>query len=373
MAPKILIPKPNQTNTPKGMEGVRPGSPAAIKAGYKPPKPLKGPGGPPMTVSFNADGTTTSKPKTTTTTANLTPPPATPAPRASYDYSAGFAADPRYAPGIANIAANQVGIGNQYGLVINRDTNPSSPTYGMAMWLAPGQEPGTGTITAKIDPVTGLSVYSDATGKVFDVKDITIDIRELKPGEPGYLKGSIGNTTAQSQNQQYNIGNQSAQGGARRSGMRSSVAAMEVGALQGALSNLGLGSATAFRGTTDDYLKLLNAIFPDQADKAAALASAGTTPPAPVVETPSVVIPDAAPNNTDPITQTGLVSGQALSGGPEGQFMGTVRGVLAIREISPKARIEQLRFIGRNYALTPQQRRYLDNEIEKFRKLSKVD
>ena len=208
-----------------------------------------------------------------------TPPttPTTPAPAPSYDYSAGFAADPRYAPGIANIAANQVGIGNQYGLVINRDMNPSSPTYGMAMWLAPGQEPGTGTITAKIDPVTGLSVYSDATGKVFDVKDITIDIRELKPGEPGYLKGSIGNTTAQSQNQQYNIGNQAAQGGARRSGMRSSVAAMEVGALQGALSNLGLGFGAAFRGTTDQYANLLNAIFPDQAEKAAALASAPGT------------------------------------------------------------------------------------------------
>ena len=151
------------------------------------------------------------------------------------------------------------------------------------------------------------------------------------------------------------------------------MAAMEVGALQGALSKLGMGAAGAFRGTTDQYANLLNAIFPDQADKAAALASAGTTPPAPVVETPSVVIPDAAPNNTDPITQTGLVSGQALSGGPEGQFMGQVRGVLGIREISPKARIEQLRSIGRNYALTPQQRRYLDNEIEKFRKLSKVD
>jgi len=138
------------------------------------------------------------------------------------------------------------------------------------------------------------------------------------------------------------------------------------------LSNLGLGSATAFRGTTDQYLNLLNAIFPDQADKAAALASAGATPPPPVVDAPAV-IPPPAPNNTNPITPTGLVPGQALSGGPQGQFMGTVKDVLAIREISPKARIQQLESIGRNYALTPQQRRYLDNEIKKFRKLSKVD
>jgi hypothetical protein len=317
-----------------------------------------------------------SKPMTSTDAAGstiATPPAVTAAaPTVPYNYSAGFASDPRYATGLASIASNQVGIGTEYGLVINRDTNASSPTYGMAMFRVPGQEAGTGNITAKIDPVTGASVYSDATGKVYPVVDLELDVRPLKQGEAGYLGGALGNTAAQSQNQQYNIGNQAAQGGAGRSGMRSSMAAMEVGALQGALSKLGMGAAGAFRGTTDQYANLLNAIFPDQADKAAALASAGTTPPAPVVA-PDAAIPAAAPANTDPITQTGQVVGQALSAGPQGQFMGQVRGVLGIREISPKARIEQLRSIGRNYALTPQQRRYLDNEIEKFRKLSKVD
>jgi hypothetical protein len=39
VAPAIKIPKPGKTGTPKGMEGVRPGSAQAIKAGYKPPKP----------------------------------------------------------------------------------------------------------------------------------------------------------------------------------------------------------------------------------------------------------------------------------------------------------------------------------------------
>jgi hypothetical protein len=43
VAPAIKIPKPGKTGTPKGMEGVRPGSAQAIKAGYKPPKPPKPP------------------------------------------------------------------------------------------------------------------------------------------------------------------------------------------------------------------------------------------------------------------------------------------------------------------------------------------
>jgi hypothetical protein len=67
VAPAIKIPKPGKTGTPKGMEGVRPGSAQAIKAGYKPPKPPKPPARPggarvPFAVSFNPDGTTTLKP-----------------------------------------------------------------------------------------------------------------------------------------------------------------------------------------------------------------------------------------------------------------------------------------------------------------------
>ena len=351
MAPKIRVPNPNKTGTPAGMEGVRPGSPAAIKAGYKPPKPIK----PPKTPSAStASGETIA-----------TPPAVTPsAPTVPYNYSAGFAADPRYATGIANIAASQVGIGNEYGLVVNRDTNASSPTYGMAMFRVPGQEAGTGTITAKIDPVTGLSVYSDATGKVYPVVDLELDVRELKPGEPGYLKGAIGGTTAQGQNQQYNIANQSAQGGARRSGMRSSMAAMEVGALQGALSKLGLGSATAFRGTTDQYLNLLNAIFPDQADKAAALASAGTTPPAPVVETPAAVAPvaDTASSGSGFVKTVTPDASGALKGGA---FTDLIGNITLPRNTSDKAIREALNNVltSTKYKLTAQQKAYIKSLI----------
>jgi len=223
----------------------------------------------------------------------ISTPPTPPAPTASYDYSAGFSADPRYATGLANIAANQVGIGNEYGYVINRDTDSNSPTYGSTKWLAPGQEPGQGTITPKIDPTTGKSVYSDATGKVYNVNDLTLDIRELKPGEPGYLKGALGNAAATSANNQQTVGENAALAGVQRSGMRGSGVAMEAGALQGALSKLGLGAASAFRGTTNQYADLLNAIFPDQADKAAALASAGTTPAATATPEVTPIAPSA--------------------------------------------------------------------------------
>jgi hypothetical protein len=288
-----------------------------------------------------------------------TPPPATPT--APYDYSKGFSADPRYATGIANIAADQVGIGNEYGYVVNRDTDPKSPTYGATKWLAPGQEPGQGTITPKIDPTTGNSVYSDATGKVYDVSEITLDVRELKPGEPGYLKGSIGNAAATSANNQQTVGQNAALAGVQRSGMRASGAAMEAGALQGALSKLGLGAATAFRGTTNKYAELLNAIKADQVDKAADFANVGTpTPPAPVV-TPAPAAP-----NTNPNTQTGLAVGQKLSGGPKGQFMGQVGAILAIRDMSPKDRIQQLRAFAREYDLTPEQKKYVALQIKKL-------
>jgi len=269
-----------RTEGPKGAGWYKkPARTETTPPGPTPPIVINPPGAPP----FETGGTTpsgTTPPVVTppvVTPPVVTPPAATGSSTPSYDYSAGYAADPRYATGLANIAANQVGIGNEYGLVINRDTNPSSPTYGMAMFRVPGQKPGTGNITAKIDPVTGKSVYSDATGKVYPVTDLELDVRELKPGEPGYLKGSIGNAAAQSKNQQYNLANSAAQSGAKRSGMRGAVSTMEVSALQGALTKLGLGFGAAFRGTTDQYANLLNAIFPDQADKAAALASAPGT------------------------------------------------------------------------------------------------
>ena len=345
----ITIPKaPVAGSQVRGERGVtfvyRPGGPKG--AGYyKKPKAAKAA----ATTGTNASGATIATP----------PPP--PAATPGYDYSKGFSADPRYAPGMASIAANQAGIGTEYGLVINRDTDTASPTYGMAKFRAPGEAAGSGTILAKIDPITGKSVYSDASGKVYSVADLTLDVRELKPGEAGYLSGALGNAAATSANNQQTVGQNAALAGVQRSGMRASSSLMETNALQGALSKLGLGAAGAFRGTTDQYANLLNAIYPDQADKATALASVGTpTPPAPVV-TPALAAP-----NTNPTTQTGLVAGQKLSGGPKGQFMGQVGAILVIRDMSPKDRIQQLRAFAREYALTPEQKKYVALQIKKL-------
>ena len=362
MAPKIVIPKANNKSTPKGMEGVRPGSPKAIKAGYKPPKPLKGPGGPPMTVSFNADGTTTSKPKTTTTTTNLTPPPPTPTPRAPFNYANAFYAYPGYGESMKGIEAQQGGIEAKYGFTIRRDTDTNSPTRGGAYYKPKGADAGTGTILATISPVDGSYVYKDSAGKVYTAADLEIDVVTLKPGDPNYIQGAFGATAATSDLNMRNLGDAAAQSGVRRSGIRSSMVTQEDAARAAREYDLTAQAGADLGATTAKYAELYRTIF----DAIKGQAADYNAVPPPVVETPAAVIPPPAPNNTNPTTQTGLVSGQALSGGPEGQFMGTVRGVLAIREISPKARIEQLRSIGRNYALTPQQRRYLDNEIKKL-------
>jgi hypothetical protein len=297
-----------------------------------------------------------------------TPPPPTPAPRAPFNYANAYYAYPGYGESLMGINAQQGGIESKYGFTIRRDTNTTSPTRGGAYYKPKGAAEGTGTILATISPVDGTYVYKDAEGKTYTAADLEIDVVTLKPGDPNYIQGAFGATAATSDLNLRKLGDAAAQSGVGSSGIRGSMASQEGAARAAREFDLTAQAGADLGATTAKYAELYRTIFDAIKGQAADYNSA----PAPVPETPAA-IPAAAPNNTDPITQTGLVSGQALSGGPEGQFMGQVRGVLAIREISPKARIEQLRFIGRNYALTPQQRRYLDNEIEKFRKLSKVD
>lgn len=298
-----------------------------------------------------------------------TPPP-TPTPRAPFNYADAFYAYPGYGESMMGINAQQGGIEAKYGFTIRRDTSPTSPTRGGAYYKPKGAAEGTGTILATISPVDGSYVYKDAEGKVYDPLTLDIDVVTLKPGDPGYLEGAYGSNIATSDLNMRKMGDAAAQSGVGSSGIRGSMASQEGAARAAREYSLTAQAGADLGATTAKYAELYRTIF----DAIKGQAADYNAVPPPVVEPPAaVVIPPPAPNNTNPTTQTGLVSGQALSGGPEGQFMGMVRGVLGIREISPKARIEQLRFIGRNYALTPQQRRYLDNEIEKFRKLSKVD
>jgi hypothetical protein len=151
-----------------------------------------------MTVYFNADGTTTSKPKTTTTPTTLTPPPPAPTPRAAFNYADAYYAYPGYGESMKGIEAQQGGIEAKYGFTIRRDTSTTSPTRGGAYYKPKGAAEGTGTILATISPVDGSYVYKDAEGKVYTAADLEIDVVTLKPGDPGYIQGAFGATAATS-------------------------------------------------------------------------------------------------------------------------------------------------------------------------------
>lgn len=386
MAPAIKIPKPNKTGTPKGMEGVRPGSPQAIKAGYKPPKPLKGPGKPggaPFAVSFNADGTTTLKPPAapkvaappapTTTTVTT---PGTP-PNAAW-WNSQYTSDPSFLLTDPVLRAAQNQTSTNYGYVINRDTTEGSPTKGQAYYRVP-----------KIDPVTkkpvldetgkpvylatgilqtfddaGKPIYKDSAGKVYAPADIEMDITRIARGEAGYLEGALGAAEAASENNQFRIGDAAARAGLRSSGMRASASSAESSALQSALSGLTKRAAGELTGIDKQYADMFSSIFKGLAPQAAALAAPTTTtveapPAAPAAE---VVPPPAAPN-TNPNTETGLVPRQALSAGPNGQFMGQTNAIVAQRDAPYAQKVASLNALKR-FALTPQQLKWIADWIE---------
>lgn len=365
------------------MEGVRPGSPKAIAAGYKPPKPPKGPGKPggaPFAVSFNADGTTTLKPPaapkvaappaltTTTVTTPGTPP-------TSAWWNSQYTSDPSFLLTDPVLRAAQNQTSTNYGYVINRDTTEGSPTKGQAYYRAP-----------KIDPVTkkpvldetgkpvylatgilqtfddaGKPIYKDSAGKVYAPADLEMDINRIARGEAGYLEGALGAAEAASENNQFRIGDAAARAGLRSSGMRASASSAESSALQSALSGLTKRAAGELTGIDKQYADMFSSIFKNLAPQAAALAAPTTT----TVEAPpaaEVVPPPAAPN-TNPNTETGLVPRQALSGGPNGQFMGQTNAIVAQRDAPYAQKVASLNALKR-FALTPQQLKWIADWIE---------
>lgn len=368
------------------MEGVRPGSPKAIKAGYKPPTTPRRPGGSrtPFAVSFNADGTTTLKPPAapkavappaapTTTTVTT---PGTP-PNAAW-WQGQYASDPSFLLTDPVLRAAQNQTSTNYGYTINRDTTEGSPTKGQAYYRAP-----------KIDPVTkkpvldetgkpvylatgilqtfddaGKPVYKDSTGKVYAPADLEMEINRIAKGQEGYLEGALGAAEATSERNQFGIGDVAARAGARRSGMRGQASAAETGALQSALSGLTKRAAGELTGIDKQYADLYSNIFKTLAPQAAAFAAPTTTevPVAPVAPAAEAIPPAAAPN-TNPVTATGLVAGQQLSGGPQGQFMGQANAIVAQRDAPYSQKVASLNALKR-FALTPQQLKWISDWIE---------
>ncbi len=371
MAPAIKIPNPNKTGTPKGMEGVRPKPPKALKPPSRPtpPKPPKRPGGArvPFAVTLDPSKGSTftpaaKAPAAPPAAASTPPPPA--APTTPFNYADAFLADPRFATGMAGITQTQLGIGSNYGFTLNRDTTEGSPTKGMVLYRVPGTEPGKGNITGRVDPVTGAFTYVDPSGKVYDVTTLELDVIPIKRGEAGYLEGAFGRTEAGSENRQAAIGDAAAQSGLRRSGMRASSSSAETQALQDAIRSLSVRSAGELAGTTGRYADLLNTIFPDLVKRAGEYATppveAPAAPEAPAAEAAAPAAPEYLGYNQAPTPPPGT-----LGAGPGGAFMTLVGDITLERNTTDKAIREGLRALLNNpaYQLSAQQIRYINSLI----------
>ena len=374
-------PRAPRTGTPAGMQGVRPGSAAAIAAGYVPPgrrRPPRRPGGAPFSPSFNADGTTTlTAPKTATvdvTSGTIPPPAAAPAapafrPTSSW-WSQQFTADPRYMTSAPVLEGRRTQIGQAYGFTIARNEQ------GLPLYKTAGGATG---ITQGFDD-NGAIVYKDPQGNTYKPSELQLDIRRIGRGEAGYLEGAFGGAEAGSEKRQFEIGDVAAQSGVRRSGMRGQAGLAETAALQAALAGLTGRSATELAGVETDYAQLYREIYGDLVKKAEELAAAQPEAAAPPAEAPVVEAPAAAaPSGAAPVAGGGTVNpagqytppaaGSALTDRAFDNTLNEILGPPSQRGPQPMTkadRIRALRNVYDNYQLTPAQRRRVKAELKKL-------
>lgn len=347
MATGIRVPNPNRTGTPRGMEGVRPGSPKAIAAGYRPPR------APRVTPSAAAGTTIQTPPKTQTVTTTTSTPPG----QDWWSSQIGSRVALSASTPVLTAAQNQ--IGSSYGLTLRRNTTNNQPLFRLA-----NQAAGTGTIEQSGFDSSGNPIYKDAAGNVIDVRQtpVSLDYVAIKPGEAGYLEGSLGRTAATSANTQQAIAEAAAARGARRSGMREYGARSETQNLQSALAGLaeraGGEYATNLGKWAELYTQIQQGLLPD----AAALAApTTTTTEVPVVSTSASTAEPSYSGYNAP----GTPSGGALSGGPGGDFMKIIGNVTLERNTNDAAIRQGLRALLNNsaYRLTAQQKAYINSLI----------
>lgn len=270
------------------MQGIRPGSAAAIAAGYVPPgrrRPTRRPGGASFTPSFNADGTTTlTAPKPPATPTATAPPPtsAAPPPVPSFTPTSSWwmsqlAADPRYITAAPVFEEQRAGIGRSYGFRIARD-DQGRPLYKTAA--------GGKNITQQLDD-KGAIVYKDTEGNVYKPGDLQLDITRVGKGEQGYLEGQLGSAEAGSEARRFRIGEQASQAGIRRSGMEAATTSQELAGLQSAIAGLTTRAGTELAGVDEKYANLYREIYGDLAKRASELAAG--QPGAPAPEAPEVI------------------------------------------------------------------------------------
>ena len=381
-------PRAGRTGTPAGMQGVRPGSAAAIAAGYVPPgrrRPTRRPGGAPFTPSFNADGTTTlTAPKTATVDVTSgTIPPATstaaapPAfvPTSSW-WSQQFTADPRYMTSAPVLEGRRTQIGQAYGFTIARNAQ------GLPLYKTAGGATG---ITQGFDD-KGAVIYKDEQGNTYKPSELQLDIRRVGRGEAGYLEGAFGGAEAGSEKRQFEIGDVAAQAGVRRSGMRGQAGLAETAALQAAIAGLTGRSAAELAGVETDYAQLYREIYGDLVKKAEELAAAQPTAETPAEAPAPEAAPPAAPSGTTPLPGGGSVDPAGnyyppqptpdnpkppLSAGPSGSFTMTVDEIIRVTGrpggSTPAQMIRSLLDLPNKYTLTKQQRDRIDALVKDIR------
>ncbi len=352
--------------TPPGMQGIRPGSPAAIAAGYKPPgskskakrkPPVRKPvqtkpsaSLPPLAPIPGARPGESSVPLAlppipTAAPVTITAVTAVPGVPTSAWWQSQYTSDPRYLAQSGGLASELVGTETKYGLVINRVADTTSPYYGRTIFRTGNQAGGAGTYVQDFDPATGRPVYRDlTTGEIvtIDPQTLMLDVRQVRPDEAGYLSGALGRTTAESAGRQLKVGEQAAAAGAQFSGMRAVGSSAESQALQSELSRLAVESGQSLTDTQRRYMELYNEIYQDllknppapPPSTTAITSITAAAPPPPSPESPSLAVPEV------PAGSPGG-GGAQYSAGAQTQRVDVDRGGVVV----PAARISEMRNI----------------------------
>jgi hypothetical protein len=351
----ITIPKlPVAGSLVKGKAGVdfvyRPKGPKG--AGYyKKAKPTPSIAGSQPMTGTNASGATIA-----------TPPAATVAPATPFNWGNAYTANAQYQSTSPILAAGQNQIGESSGLVMRRDTNSSSPTYGQPIYRLPSESAGSGSVIASMGPDGGF-VYKDAAGNAVDVKGLKIDYVPVASGQEGYLQGALGGAAAQSEVAQKSIANAAAQSGARRSGMRAQGALAETGNLQGTQAGITQRAQGEYTANLGKWAELYKSIYGELLPNAAAMAPAPEVPAAPAAPVAPVTPPvDTASSGSGFVKTVTPGASGALKGGA---FTDLIGNITLPRNTSDKAIREALNNVltSTKYKLTAQQKAYIKSLI----------
>lgn len=169
-----------------------------------------------------------------------------------------FAADPRYMTQAPILEAERGSVGQEYGFTVARDDQ------GRALYKTSGGATG---ITQQMRG-DGSIVYRDAAGNEYAPADLALDVRRIPRGQAGYLAGRFGAAEAASGARQQRIGEEAAQAGIGRSGMRAASQSAESAGLQSTLAGLTGEAGRALAGVDTRFGELYREIYKDLVERA---------------------------------------------------------------------------------------------------------